>query len=134
ASASMNGSPMTTTHTMALARQWAQATRRPRRWNGRRSCWRIAACSPRSVIARSLHTSWHWTRKNMPEGMTATEMRLCLAALHWSQRDLTRILDLAWRTVNDWASGREEIPPHVADWLRRSAASLRAEPLPERWN
>ena len=60
-------------------------------------------------------------------------MRQCLAALHWSQRDLARILDVGFARVNRWAMGADDIPPRVADWLASSAASLRAEPLPKDW-
>ena len=66
--------------------------------------------------------------------MTATEMRLCLAALHWSQEALQRILGVGRKTVNSWADGSQEIPPRVADWLRELSAPARAKPLPDGWN
>jgi len=61
-------------------------------------------------------------------------MRLCLAALRWSQTMLAEQLGIAERRVSDWATGRRDMPPNLADWLRRSAAALRAEPLPKDWS
>jgi len=61
-------------------------------------------------------------------------MRLCLAALGWSQEALQRRLGIARKTVNSWADGSQEIPPRVADWLRYLAAPAMERPLPKDWN
>jgi len=69
----------------------------------------------------------------MTHDMTPGEMRECLDALSWSQTMLAMRLGIEERRVSDWVRGRRDMPPNLADWLRRSAASLRAEPLPEGW-
>ena len=65
--------------------------------------------------------------------MTADELRECLEALHWSNRELARTLEINLSTVHDWAAGKWPVPPRIAAWLRASAAALRAQPLPKDW-
>lgn len=62
--------------------------------------------------------------------MTPTEMRECLAALHWSQRGLAACLECDEGLVRRWARGTSEIPRLVAEWLQVLARHHRRHPPP----
>jgi transcriptional regulator with XRE-family HTH domain len=62
--------------------------------------------------------------------MTPTELRECLAALHWTQRGLAAILGCDEGLVRRWARGAAEIPSDVAQWLRGLAQHHRQHPPP----
>jgi hypothetical protein len=64
--------------------------------------------------------------------MTSDEFRSCLEYLVWSQRGLARLLNRDDRTVRRWASGGNEIPADVADWLATLAACHAQHPPPVR--
>jgi ribosome-binding protein aMBF1 (putative translation factor) len=62
--------------------------------------------------------------------MTAPEFRICLEHLAWSQRGLARLLNRDDRLVRRWASGDNEIPADVAEWLATLAACHAQHPPP----
>ena len=64
--------------------------------------------------------------------MTPDRFRECLAALHWTQRGLARILDRPEGTVRQWARGAVRIPDNVAAWLEQNARFMESAPVPRR--
>ena len=62
--------------------------------------------------------------------MTPTRYRECLDFLGLSQRGLAPILQCSDRLTRSWATGREIIPPEVADWLEAWVAIRLAHPDP----
>jgi hypothetical protein len=62
--------------------------------------------------------------------MTPTRYRECLDTLGLSQRGLAPILRCSDRLTRSWATGREAIPPEVADWLESWVAIRVAYPDP----
>ena len=64
--------------------------------------------------------------------MTPDRLRACLAALHWTQRGLARILNRPEGTVRQWARGAVRIPPDVAEWLEQVASLIQSAPPPRR--
>jgi hypothetical protein len=62
--------------------------------------------------------------------MTPTRYRECLDTLGLSQRGLAPILRCSDRLTRSWATGREAIPPEVADWLESWVAVRLAHPDP----
>jgi hypothetical protein len=64
--------------------------------------------------------------------MTASEFRICLELLAWSQRGLARMLGLDDRLVGRWASGANEVPEDVAGWLATLAAFHAEHPRPSK--
>lgn len=65
--------------------------------------------------------------------MNATRMRACLYAMNWSQRDLARVLEYSFTTIQRWTQGKQPIREEVADWLEGLAAPHFAAPRPEGW-
>lgn len=65
--------------------------------------------------------------------MTPTRLRDCLALLRWSQRGLADALACDDRLVRRWASGDAEVPPEVAAWLDKLAATHQTHPPPTDW-
>ncbi len=68
--------------------------------------------------------------------MSPTRFRECLDFLGLSQRGLAPILGCSDRLPRSWATGREAIPPEVADWLEAWVAIRLAHPdppPPENW-
>ena len=69
--------------------------------------------------------------------MTPTRYRECLDTLGMSQRGLAPILCCSDRLPRAWATGREFIPPEVADWLEAWVKIRLAHPdpsPPESWS
>jgi plasmid maintenance system antidote protein VapI len=64
--------------------------------------------------------------------MTPTRFRECLALIHMSQRGFAELIQEDERRVRRMASGSEEIPADVADWLERAAAWHAENPPPIR--
>ena len=67
--------------------------------------------------------------------MTSTELRVALAALHWSQRGLATILAGAGGDVGEglarrWARGSVAVPDVVGVWLGLLAGHALAHPPP----
>ena len=65
--------------------------------------------------------------------MTPDRLRTCLDLIGWSQRQLAGILAIQFSSVQRWANGQTAIPPQVAEWLERVAATHEQNPLPEGW-
>lgn len=65
--------------------------------------------------------------------MDTTTFRECLAALHWSQNDLSDILSVHPTTVRRWAAGDMKIPDHVGAWLKNLASHRQRHYLPDGW-
>ena len=65
----------------------------------------------------------------MVGGVTPSELRRCLERIGWSQRQLSRELGASWCRRQDWATGRQLVPEHVAKWLRGQAEHA----LPRGW-
>lgn len=63
--------------------------------------------------------------------MSPSDLRACLASLHWTQRGLAAALGVQERQVRRWAAGAR-VPEPVADWLARAAAWHEANPPPAR--
>lgn len=66
--------------------------------------------------------------------MTPTALREALEVLRWTQRGLADVLGTHQTTVRRWATGQQEIPASVADWLDNLANFHRESPLPVGWN
>ncbi|AQU89376.1 nuclease (plasmid) [Komagataeibacter nataicola] len=64
--------------------------------------------------------------------MTPTRIRECLALLHWSQRELAKILNYGEGTVRGWCRGIQPIPQDAAAWLEMMAQHAEANPPPKR--
>ena len=62
--------------------------------------------------------------------MTPSEFRVCLELLDWSQRGLAKLLGRDDRTVRRWATGDNEVPDDVAEWLAVLAACHAQHPPP----
>jgi hypothetical protein len=63
--------------------------------------------------------------------MLPAERRACLAALHWSQRQLADILRLPEGQVRRWfRDDRSEVPTEVDAWLKRRASAMLLDPPP----
>jgi len=62
--------------------------------------------------------------------LTATELRECLAVLHWSQRGLAVILDCDEGLVRRWARGAAAIPQDLGEWLCELARFHQTHPAP----
>ena len=62
--------------------------------------------------------------------MTPARLRACLAAIHWSQRGLAKILRTDERQVRRWATGQYPVPEPIAAWLDRLATMMEANPPP----
>jgi transcriptional regulator with XRE-family HTH domain len=58
--------------------------------------------------------------------MTPDRFRACLAALHWSQHGLARVLGVDEREVRRWASGAHAVPERIAVWLETLARTHEA--------
>lgn len=65
--------------------------------------------------------------------MPRDEFRETLEELHWSQRDVADLLPCNERLVRRWAAGAAEVPPPVAEWLRKRRNAHRDMPPPSRW-
>lgn len=65
--------------------------------------------------------------------MTPDDMRACLAALGWSQRQLGRYLGCGERLARSWASGAVPVPDNISIWLRRLARAHNDFPYPRGW-
>ena len=68
--------------------------------------------------------------------MTPTRFRECLVTIGLSQRGLAPLLQCSDRLTRSWATGREAIPPEVADWLESWVTIRLAHPdpaPPESW-
>jgi transcriptional regulator with XRE-family HTH domain len=63
--------------------------------------------------------------------MTPDRMRQCLAAMHWSQQELSRTLGVDPRQVRRWATG-SRVPPDVAAWLEACGQWHEENPPPAR--
>jgi hypothetical protein len=64
--------------------------------------------------------------------MDPDRFRECLDVIGWPLRGLARLLDVNFATVQRWANGAQEIPPHIADWLDTVAKCHEANPPPHR--
>lgn len=64
--------------------------------------------------------------------MTPDHLRLCLQALHWTQRSLALVLGVSDRQVRRWSSGECPAPEDVAEWLQRLATVHARNPPPTR--
>lgn len=68
--------------------------------------------------------------------MSPTSYRECLATLSLSLRGLAPILQCSDRLTRAWATGKETVPPVIADWLEARVAIRLAHPdppPPEAW-
>ena len=65
--------------------------------------------------------------------MTPESLRVCLAALRWSQRGLADALNTHPTTVRRWATGEQDVPENVAAWLEDLARYAQQRPYPEGW-
>jgi len=50
--------------------------------------------------------------------MTPDALRTTLAALGWTQGDLSRRLAVHRSTVNEWCQGKRPIPGYVLEYMR----------------
>jgi len=62
--------------------------------------------------------------------MTASGLRGALESLRWSQRTLAAALRRPHNTIHRWATGEQEIPPEVADWLTYLSRVVESNPPP----
>ena len=53
--------------------------------------------------------------------MSPARLRECLAALHWTQRGLARLLGRSESSVRQWTRGAVVVPRDVAEWLEARA-------------
>lgn len=65
-----------------------------------------------------------------PAKMSADALSSCLEKLHWPQRTLATILQVDESTVRRWQRGDREIPPPIAEWLRKVTAAFEKLPPP----
>jgi plasmid maintenance system antidote protein VapI len=66
--------------------------------------------------------------------MDADEMSEILREIGWEPAELARRLDVRQDTVRRWLSGRREIPPNLAAWLRLHRTVQAQVPLlPDNW-
>jgi len=62
--------------------------------------------------------------------MSSYRLRICIAILGWSLRDLASRTGRRQTTVMRWANGLSPVPPKVAAWLETLAAFHAAHPAP----
>lgn len=65
--------------------------------------------------------------------MTPAALRAALAGLRWSQTTLADALGCSPTLVYRWTSGAYPVPPEIAAWLARRAASEARDPPPQGW-
>jgi hypothetical protein len=65
--------------------------------------------------------------------MSPDEFRACLAAIGWTQRSLAERLDIHHTRTARMATGRYQVPPEVAAWLRLLAQLHAVHKLPFGW-
>jgi len=65
--------------------------------------------------------------------MTGTELRKCLTAMGWSQRQLADYLAISQTAVQRMAMGKMAVRPNLAEWLWIRAAHCKENPFPEGW-
>ena len=49
--------------------------------------------------------------------MTPERLTECLSTIRWNPNTLAEAMDVPAQAVDDWLSGREDIPRKVAAWL-----------------
>ncbi len=64
--------------------------------------------------------------------MTAARLAECLEQIHWSARQLARMIGVDERQIRRWLSGRGTVPGSVARWLDGLARYHEAHPAPQR--
>jgi transcriptional regulator with XRE-family HTH domain len=64
--------------------------------------------------------------------MNANRLRWCVNELNWSLRQLSRVLQVNFTTVQRWASGKQEIASDVELWLETLAQCHANNPPPVR--
>jgi transcriptional regulator with XRE-family HTH domain len=64
--------------------------------------------------------------------MNATRLRWCVNELNWSLRQLSRVLQVNFTTVQRWATGKQEIAADVELWLETLAQCHAENPPPVR--
>ncbi len=69
--------------------------------------------------------------KNVELPMRPARVTECLAAIGWSQAELSRRLKMYHDTGRQWAKGKRNIPYVAARWLELLAASFDQVPRPE---
>lgn len=65
--------------------------------------------------------------------MDATELRGALDDIGWSLRQLSRVLEIQFATVERWSTGQKRLPDHVARWLTDLARYHQTHALPDGW-
>jgi hypothetical protein len=66
--------------------------------------------------------------------MTGAKMSDLLREIGWEPATVAQKLGVRVDVVRGWLAGRREIPPNLADWLRRVRdGQASAGPLPEDW-
>lgn len=65
-----------------------------------------------------------------PSAMSNRRLLICLAALGWTVRELTRRVGRHRTTVMRWASGQSPVPHDVAAWLETLVAFHARHPAP----
>jgi hypothetical protein len=66
--------------------------------------------------------------------MTGAKMSDLLREIGWEPATLAQKLGVRVDMVRGWLTSRREIPPNLADWLRRVRdAQASAGPVPEDW-
>jgi hypothetical protein len=72
--------------------------------------------------------------QSMQVGVTGDEMSDCLRRIGWSANELGRRLNVNEHRLRRMLTGRAEIPPNLAEWLRCYAQAIgRLPPLPKDW-